>query len=78
MVHKIFCETVEEMKMEHTRKLRFFPVIIICAIFCLLSIALVGQQFYGVYTPTDRVVDVLPKESFQTLAAEKEDRKSVV
>lgn len=58
--------------MEHTRKLRFFPVIIICAIFCLLSIALVGQQFYGVYTPTDRVVDVLPKESFQTLAAEKE------
>ena len=40
--------------------LRFIPVLVICGLFSLLSVALVGQQFYGRYTPREKMIDVLP------------------
>ena len=55
--------------MKHEKIFRFLPIIIICAAFCLLSFAMVGQQFYGSYAPSERVVDVLPAQNFEAPAA---------
>ena len=50
--------------------LRFIPVLVICGLFSLLSVALVGQQFYGRYTPREKMIDVLPAGSFQVEGAD--------
>ena len=56
--------------MKREKIFRFVPVIIICMAFCLLSFAMVGQQFYGSYASGERVVDVLPAQNFETPATD--------
>ena len=50
--------------MKTSKVLRFLPVLIICGLFALLGIALVGQQFYGSYTPRERSVELLAASEF--------------
>lgn len=45
--------------------MRFLPVLIICGLFTLLGFALVGQQFYGSYTPRERTVELLAASEFE-------------
>ena len=47
------------------KRFRFFPVIIICLAFVLLSVALLGQQFYGRFTQKEQLVSILSDDSFQ-------------
>ena len=51
--------------MRKEKLLRFIPVLVICGLFSLLSVALVGQQFYGGYTPREKTIDVCRPEAFK-------------
>ena len=46
-------------------KFRFFPVIMICIAFALLSFALIGQQYYGT-SSQDNQVPILSIDNFQS------------
>lgn len=52
--------------MNKNKSFRFFPIIIICLVFALLSLALIGQQFYGTYSQDEALVSILPPEAFKT------------
>ena len=48
-----------------TKKLfRFLSVIFICVLFVILTVALLGQRFYGDYQPRELQVELLDPESF--------------
>lgn len=53
--------------MEKNRKLRFFPIIIICLAFVMLSIALVGQRFYAGPASNGQGIPILPQEQFASV-----------
>ncbi len=57
--------------MNKSKRFRFFPVILICAVFILLSSALIGQQFYGNYSQNGQRVPILAAESFDDIRKEK-------
>ena len=56
--------------MKRNSMLRFFPVIVICIAFALLSAALIGQHFYGSYAQNESSVTILPADSLQKAAEE--------
>ena len=56
------------------KRFRFFPVIIICLAFVLLSVALLGQQFYGRFTQKEQLVSLLPAEDLQGIRQEADAR----
>lgn len=53
--------------MKKGQQFHFFPVIIICAAFALLSVALIGQQYYGTSSADSRL-SILPADSFQSVS----------
>lgn len=53
--------------MKKGQQFHFFPVIIICAAFALLSVALIGQQYYGTSSADNRL-SILPADSFQSVS----------
>ena len=56
------------------KRFRFFPVIIICLAFVLLSVALLGQQFYGRFTQKEQLVSLLPAEDLREIRREQAEK----